>query len=88
VTRNPQLQPGLVFGFWVTLGQGSFPVLLPTVGTEGRDLTIALAAASPHTLHVGLVWWTLGMLLATMYFCIVYWLFRGKVPTQLDGYGH
>ncbi len=67
---------------------GLFPVLLPTVGDNGRDLTIALAAAGPHTLHVGLVWWTLGMMLATMYFCIVYWLFRGKVPTQLDGYGH
>jgi cytochrome d ubiquinol oxidase subunit II len=67
---------------------GLFPVLLPTVGNEGRDLTIALAAAGPHTLHVGLVWWTLGMILATMYFCTVYWLFRGKVPTQLDGYGH
>ena len=67
---------------------GPFPVLLPTVGNEGRDLTIALAAAGPHTLHVGLVWWTLGMILATMYFCTVYWLFRGKVPTQLDGYGH
>jgi cytochrome d ubiquinol oxidase subunit II len=67
---------------------GLFPVLLPTVGTDGRDLTIALAAAGPHTLRIGLVWWTLGMLLATMYFSIVYWLFRGKVPTQPDGYGH
>jgi len=67
---------------------GLFPVLLPTVGTNGRDLTIALAAAGTHTLHIGLVWWSLGMALATMYFCIVYWLFRGKVPAQLDGYGH
>jgi len=33
-----------------------------TVGNEGRDLTIELAAAGPHTLHVGLVWWTLGIL--------------------------
>jgi cytochrome d ubiquinol oxidase subunit II len=67
---------------------GLFPVLLPSVGNNGRDLTIALAAAGPHTLRVGLVWWTLGMILATMYFCIVYWLFRGKVPLQSDGYGH
>ena len=67
---------------------GLFPVLLPTVGTNGRDLTIALAAAGTHTLHIGLVWWSLGMALATMYFSIVYWLFRGKVPAQLDGYGH
>jgi cytochrome d ubiquinol oxidase subunit II len=67
---------------------GLFPVLLPTVGTNGRDLTITLAEAGPHTLHVGLVWWTLGMVLAAMYFSVVYWMFRGKVPTQPDSYGH
>jgi cytochrome d ubiquinol oxidase subunit II len=67
---------------------GLFPVLLPTVGTNGRDITIALAMAGPHTLHVGVAWWTFGMLLAAMYFCVVYWLFRGKVPLQSDGYGH
>lgn len=67
---------------------GLFPALLPTVGNDGRDITIALAIAGPHTLRVGLVWWTLGMLLALMYFCVVYWLFRGKVPQQSDGYGH
>jgi cytochrome d ubiquinol oxidase subunit II len=67
---------------------GLFPALLPSVGRDGRDITIALAQAGPHTLHVGLVWWTLGMLLAILYFCTVYWLFRGKVATQADGYGH
>lgn len=65
---------------------GLFPALLPTVGTAGRDITIALAAAGPHTLHVGLIWWTLGMLLALLYFSVVYWLFRGKVPLQSDGH--
>jgi cytochrome d ubiquinol oxidase subunit II len=63
-------------------------VLLPTVGTDGRDITIALALAGSHTLHVGLVWWTLGILLATMYFVVIHWLFRGKVARQADGYGH
>jgi cytochrome d ubiquinol oxidase subunit II len=67
---------------------GLYPVLLPTVGTAGRDITIPLALAGPHTLHVGLVWWTLGILLATMYFVIIHWLFRGKVPSHADGYGH
>jgi hypothetical protein len=23
-----------------------------------------------------------------MYFGVVYWLFRGKVPTDAEGYGH
>ena len=67
---------------------GLFPALLPTVGTDGRDITIALALAGPHTLRVGLVWWSFGMLLALMYFVIVYWLFRGKVPQTAEGYGH
>jgi predicted outer membrane lipoprotein len=35
-----------------------------------------------------LVWWILGILLATMYFVIIHWLFRGKVTRHADGYGH
>ncbi len=61
---------------------GLFPVLLPAVGKEGQDLTIARALAGPHTLQVGLVWWAMGMALAVLYFRIVYWLFRGKVSRQ------
>jgi len=67
---------------------GLFPALLPTVGTQGRDITIANALAGPHTLHVGLVWWSFGMVLALLYFAVVYWLFRGKVPLTAEGYGH
>jgi cytochrome d ubiquinol oxidase subunit II len=67
---------------------GLYPVLLPTVGTQGRDITIANALAGPHTLRVGLVWWTIGMALALFYFATVYWLFRGKVPQTAEGYGH
>jgi cytochrome d ubiquinol oxidase subunit II len=68
---------------------GLFPVLLPAVGTAGQDITIALALAGPHTLQVGLVWWSFGILLAVFYFFVVYWLFRGKVPEDdAEGYGH
>jgi cytochrome d ubiquinol oxidase subunit II len=67
---------------------GLYPALLPSVGGAGQDLTVARAIASPHTLHIGLVWWTIGMLLALMYFSIVYWLFRGKVSEHAEGYGH
>jgi cytochrome d ubiquinol oxidase subunit II len=67
---------------------GLFPVLLPSVGDQGQDVTIARALAGPHTLHVGLAWWSLGMFLALLYFSIVYWLFRGKVSQHAEGYGH
>lgn len=67
---------------------GLFPVLLPAVGSEGRDITIANALAGSHTLHVGLVWWTFGILLAILYFSVIHWLFRGKVAQNAEGYGH
>src|ERR1700722_16914671 len=67
---------------------GLYPALLPSVGNAGQDLTVARALASPHTLHIGMIWWSIGMLLAVMYFSIVYWLFRGKVSQHAEGYGH
>lgn len=79
---------GYLIAMVVGAATGLFPVLLPAVGTHGRDLTIARAVSDSHTLHVGLAWWCLGMCLALLYFGIVYWLFRGKVPTDAEGYGH
>jgi len=67
---------------------GLFPVLLPAVGGAGRDITVANAMAGDHTLRVGLVWWTFGTLLAISYSVTVFWLFRGKVPHDAEGYGH
>ncbi|WP_260705560.1 cytochrome d ubiquinol oxidase subunit II [Edaphobacter flagellatus] len=67
---------------------GLFPVVLPSVGTAGRDITIDRALAGPHTLRVGLAWWSFGITLAVIYSVTVYWLFRGKVPEHAEGYGH
>lgn len=54
-------------------------VLLAT--DPARNLTIFEAATSPYGMRVGLVWWSLGMVLAVLYFAVIYRLFRGKVPT-------
>ncbi|WP_263358600.1 cytochrome d ubiquinol oxidase subunit II [Acidicapsa ligni] len=67
---------------------GIFPVILPSVGIHGKDLTIDQALSAPHTLRVGLVWWSVGICLAVMYFCIVYRLFRGKVSVDDASYEH
>ena len=67
---------------------GLYPVVLPSVGTAGRDITIERALAGSHTLRVGLVWWSFGIMLAIIYTVTVYWLFRGKVPEHAEGYGH
>jgi cytochrome bd ubiquinol oxidase subunit II len=61
-----------------------YPVVLPARNHQ-YDLTIYNTAAGIHGLSVGLVWWTLGAVLAVAYFVFVYRMFRGKV--QL-GEGH
>jgi len=59
-----------------------YPRLLPSSTDPTRDITIQKALSGPHTLRVGLVWWSLGMCLALTYFVIVYRMFRGKVSLE------
>jgi cytochrome d ubiquinol oxidase subunit II len=58
---------------------GLYPDLLPaTTGVE-RNITLSRALSGPHTLSVGLAWWTVGMALAIGYIVFVYSRFKGKV---------
>jgi len=67
---------------------GLYPRLLPATTGSQYDITIAKALSGPYALHVGLIWWGVGMCLALTYFIIVYRMFRGKVSLDGDGYGH
>ena len=67
---------------------GLYPRLLPSSNDASLDITIAKALSGPHALHVGLIWWAIGMALALLYFVIVYRMFRGKVVAGESGYGH
>jgi cytochrome d ubiquinol oxidase subunit II len=66
---------------------GLYPTVLPSSSDAARDLTIAKAISGPYTLHVGLIWWSIGMVLALGYFITSYSMFRGKVGDE-EGYGH
>ena len=63
-----------------------YPVVLPASTNSAYDLTIHNSAAAHYGLSVGLVWWTIGMVLSVGYFVFVYRMFRGKV--QLEGGGY
>ena len=63
-----------------------YPVVLPASTDPAYSLTIYSAAAGHHGLSVGLVWWSLGMILALGYFVFVYRMFRGKVELEGGGY--
>jgi len=65
-----------------------YPRLLPSSGYLGHDITVQNALSGPYALRVGLVWWALGMVLAVVYFVVVYRMFRGKVNLDGGGYGH
>jgi cytochrome bd ubiquinol oxidase subunit II len=62
-----------------------YPDVLPAV-EPANSLTIYNASASPYGLAVGLVWWSIGMVLAAIYFVLIYRLFRGKVRMEDEGY--
>jgi cytochrome d ubiquinol oxidase subunit II len=59
-----------------------YPNVLPAVD-PAHSLTVSNASSSQYGLTVGLVWWLIGIGLATTYFVLTYRLFRGKV--RLDG---
>jgi cytochrome bd ubiquinol oxidase subunit II len=63
-----------------------YPVVLPASTDPAYSLTIYNSAAGHHGLSVGLVWWTLGMILTVGYFVFVYRMFRGKVQLEGEGY--
>ena len=65
---------------------GLYPVVLPSIGDPALDITVAKSLSGPHTLAVGLVWWTIGMVLAFGYFVVVYRMFRGKVDLKTSSY--
>jgi len=65
-----------------------FPNVLPASTGAQFNLTIANTATTPYAMKVGLVWWSIGMVLALGYFVFVYRMFRGKVNLDDAGYGH
>jgi cytochrome bd ubiquinol oxidase subunit II len=64
---------------------GVYPKVLPAVNPE-NSLTITNASASDYGQAVGIVWWSIGMVFAAIYFIVIYRLFRGKVRLEDEGY--
>ena len=47
-----------------------------------NSLTIYNTAAAHHGLSVGLVWWSIGILIALSYFTFIYRMFKRKVVLE------
>lgn len=66
---------------------GLYPMVLPARNPV-YSLTVASAKAGAYGLKVGLVWWTMGIILAAGYFSFVYRSFAGKVTAGEAEYEH
>jgi cytochrome d ubiquinol oxidase subunit II len=66
---------------------GLYPFVLPSRTDPAFALTIENSQAPAYGLHVALVWWIVGMILAAGYFTHTYRRFAGKVRPG-EGYGH
>jgi len=64
-----------------------YPVVLPASTDPSNSLTIYNSAAGHHGLAVGIVWWSIGAILAIGYFVFTFRMFRGKVRLE-DGNGY
>jgi cytochrome d ubiquinol oxidase subunit II len=73
-----------IAGMFASSAFGLYPYVLPAVD-RANSLTIQNASASQYALTVGLIWWIIGMILATIYFVFTYRLFRGKVQVSDTG---
>jgi cytochrome d ubiquinol oxidase subunit II len=74
-----------IIGMLTSTVFGVYPKVLPAVDLA-NSLTIYNASASRYGMTVGLVWWSIGMVLAAVYFVVIYRLFRGKVSLEDEGY--
>jgi cytochrome bd ubiquinol oxidase subunit II len=59
-----------------------YPNLLVSTTDPALNITVDNAATGSHSLSVGLIWWTFGMVLALGYFIFIYRMFRGKVTAE------
>jgi len=72
-------------GMLTSVSFGLFPLVLPARGNTAYSLTIDNAKAGDYGLKIGLIWWVIGIALASAYFVFVYRYFAGKVSENNQG---
>jgi cytochrome d ubiquinol oxidase subunit II len=67
-----------IAGLLATMAAGLYPDVLPARQGRPYGLTIDNAATGHHALSIALVWWSIALTLAIVYFTLVYRLFFGR----------
>jgi cytochrome d ubiquinol oxidase subunit II len=75
-----------IVGMLVGAAFALYPNVLPSSTNAAYNLTIYNTAAGRHGLTVGIIWWSIALILALGYFTLVFRMFRGKVRLEGEGY--
>jgi cytochrome bd ubiquinol oxidase subunit II len=75
-----------LLGMLTSVVFGVYPMVLPA-RNAAFALTIENAKAPNYGLKIGLIWWLIGIALASLYFVHVYRSFAGKVSSESDAHG-
>ncbi|MBT3345978.1 MAG: cytochrome d ubiquinol oxidase subunit II [Gemmatimonadetes bacterium] len=75
-----------IAGMFVAAVVGMYPVVLPSTNGIHPPLTVFSTAAPAYSLHVGIRWWLLAILLVGIYSGVIHWLHRGKIANDDESY--
>jgi cytochrome d ubiquinol oxidase subunit II len=75
-----------ILGMLTSAAFGLYPCVLPASTNPAWSLTVHNSKTGDYALRVGLVWWTIGMVLVIGYFVFVNRHFAGKVKLEEEGY--
>ncbi|MBI5474418.1 MAG: cytochrome d ubiquinol oxidase subunit II [Ignavibacteriae bacterium] len=85
-TRAFLASSAFIVGMLASTAFGLFPNVLPASTDPEFNLTVYNTAASGYGLGVGIVWWTIGIIIALGYFTYLFYAFRGKIKLHAEGY--
>lgn len=75
-------------GMLASTAFGLFPNVLPSSTNPDYSLTVYNTIAPAYGLGVGLVWWSIGIVIALGYFTYLFYSFRGKIKLSVEGEGY
>ena len=76
---------GYIVGMLVGAAFALYPVVLPASTDPAYSLTIENTKTGAHGMAVGLVWWSIGIVIAICYFVFIFRMFKGKVRLDEGG---
>lgn len=87
-TRAFLSSAAFIAGMLASTAFGLFPNVLPASTDPRHSLTVYNTIAGEYGLGVGLIWWTIGIVIALGYFTYLFYSFSDKIKLSAEGEGY